>query len=376
MNDIVSESDVQIYRALFNSQSLIGIGSSDDSKKIFGQLPHISLRERPPGADVNSRCFVEEAEDEEEKKVSPEAPSSPPPAPRSPVFSIPTSPNAGPFRSPAASPAASPARSAAGSPVFRRSRVQDDAETPEEVQEYDTKGAGSSPQNRRYSQDDRHKQRERERERASPTKDVDEDKAFEDTQYVPRDFTEADVQKENMNHSTRRVKQDLLFQLSTRFKSSDGMQWSMNMPLSELKYELYRRDQFEKEQKHVKFMTKILKWVIKGLEAGNNYAGPFLDLTDWADSITEDMSEYESALRSIYQTYFRRNSMNPVLELAILIVGSAISTHLSHKMRGKKPSRVNRAPQADIEPPPMDYETRPPAPTKKSGLSALFGMLG
>lgn len=199
------------------------------------------------------------------------------------------------------------------------------------------------------------------------------DPAFESTSYIPDDFAQADVTAENQDRNIRIQKQDILYQLYTKYKHANCGQWSMKLPLDELKYELHRRDQYEEERRQIEFMKKVLAWIIKGIEAGNAQFGPFLELRKWSRSITKDMTQYERPLKAIYHKFFRRKTMNPVLELVSLIVGSAIMWHIQHKVlgepieeeeeeereqRGSRAGRKSRREEysmQDIDPPPAKF---------------------
>lgn len=157
---------------------------------------------------------------------------------------------------------------------------------------------------------------------------------FNNTAYVPPDFN-IDIKAENNDPKTRREKQEILFQLLKTYpEESKGEQWTMRLPLFELKYELLRREQYREEQNQLQFMKEMLRIILTGAEIANKKFGPFLQLDGWANSVTRDMSRYDRAMKALYHRYFRKKQTNPIMELLWLIVGSAIMWHLSSRFLG------------------------------------------
>ena len=191
-----------------------------------------------------------------------------------------------------------------------------------------------------------------------PKKNVPLNNLFRETEFIPEDFGEVDVEAENRDPSIRREKQEILFTLLKTYSSESKGQWSIKMPLFELKYELMRREQFTQEQDQLAFMKDMMKMILTGIEVANESFGPFLKLEGWAKSVTGDMSRYDRCLRALYLRYFRKKQMNPILELLWLIVGSAIMWHLKSKFLGGNSSDTNEKDRElfdnvqDIKPPP------------------------
>jgi hypothetical protein len=180
---------------------------------------------------------------------------------------------------------------------------------------------------------------------------------FRDTEFIPEDFGEVDVDAENKDPLIRREKQEILFTLLKMYSGESKGQWSIKMPLFELKYELMRREQFTQEQDQLAFMKDMMKMILTGIEVANETFGPILKLEGWASSVTADMSRYDRCLRALYLRYFRKKQVNPIMELLWLIVGSAAMWHLKSKFLGGS----NPAPARDkdffnnvhdIKPPP------------------------
>ena len=218
-----------------------------------------------------------------------------------------------------------------------------------------------------------------------PAQKIDVKRMFQDTQFVPAEFGDIDVGEENRNQSIRREKQEILFQLLKMYKEESRGQWTMQLPLFELKYELSRRQQFQEEQTKVDFMREMMKMILVGLEFLNKQFGPFLDLDGWSSHVTKDMSKYDRCLKLLYHRYFKKAQMNPIMELLWLLVGSAAMWHIQSKFMGgppratPAPTRPAPAPTtffnnlADIQPPPGTNATHQEPP--KSGGGVNIGSL-
>ena len=215
--------------------------------------------------------------------------------------------------------------------------------------------------------------------------DVDWKKLFADTEYVPDDFNDINVEEENRNPRVRREKQEILFQLLKMYPSESKGQWNMKMPLFELKYELLRREQFKEEQEQIAFMKQMMKMILTGIEMGNEKFGPFLELKGWSREITKDMSQYDRCLKALYHRYFRRKQINPVMELMYLIVGSAAMWHIQSKFLGGPPVSAPGANSAPPVPSQDDasqnffnniHDIKPPPGSGSSGPRFPFGQTG
>ena len=161
---------------------------------------------------------------------------------------------------------------------------------------------------------------------------------FQQTAYNPADFADIDADKENKDPKIRREKQEVLFQLLKDYPD-ERMHWSLRMPLFELKYELHRRQQLREEQEQVELMKDLLKLVLSGIEFANaKIFNNILELKGWSSAVTQDMSRYDRCLRALYQRYFRRKRMNPVLELLWLVAGSAVMWHVQRRFLGQDPA--------------------------------------
>ena len=126
--------------------------------------------------------------------------------------------------------------------------------------------------------------------------------------------------------------------------------YSTNDALEDIEFE-YERQKISQECDHsVRFMKDMMRLGFTGLELLNAKFGPFLQLDGWSDSVTADMSRYDSPLERIYKKVWRKGSMNPFLELAMVIGGSLFMHHVKMKVMGgisqaaapTKPSSADR----------------------------------
>jgi hypothetical protein len=164
---------------------------------------------------------------------------------------------------------------------------------------------------------------------------------FAETEFKPEDFADVDVEKENTSPHTRREKQEVLFQLLKTYPDESQGQWSMSVPLMELKYEWSRREQFRQEQAQVDAMKAGLKMFLHAIEAINQKIKSPIHLKGWARSATHDMSQYERPLRGLYYMYLRKRQMSPIVELGWIIITSAVMWHLQSVMGGKPRSELD-----------------------------------
>lgn len=198
---------------------------------------------------------------------------------------------------------------------------------------------------------------------------VDWKRVFKDTEFVPEDFTDVDVDAENRNPQIRREKQEVLFQLLKRFGSSSKGQWNMRLPLWELQYELKRQTDFVDEIQQLEFMKELLKLILVGVEVLNKKFGPYLELDGWAAYVTRDMSRFDRCLSALYLKYFRKAKMSPIMELCWLIVGSAAMWHIQIRFLGIKPDTQQTATTPIPNPTHSTSPHHPPDITPPPGLN-------
>lgn len=116
------------------------------------------------------------------------------------------------------------------------------------------------------------------------------------------------------------------------------------MSLRDLQF-LYTKNKTDIDTKStVAFMKDMVRFGMSGIESLNQYFGPWMNLKGWAKDSTRDMSRYNNALSKIYKRYWRHGSVNPFIELGMLIVGSAIIYHWQGKGSDPVPT-IKEVPQ-------------------------------
>jgi hypothetical protein len=132
-----------------------------------------------------------------------------------------------------------------------------------------------------------------------------------------------------------RVKFKLLRQLEALeekgFKLSK--KYSMDSSLEEMKgeYELIKND-IEKKSS-VKFQGKMLMACVSGLEFLNQKFDPFdIKLDGWAESVNENIDEYDDVFGELHQKYAGKAKIAPELKLLFMLGGSAVMLHMTNTM--------------------------------------------
>ncbi len=192
--------------------------------------------------------------------------------------------------------------------------------------------------------------------------------------YNKSDFADINGKTENNDPRIRREKQEILFQLLREYPDEAKGQWNIEVPLFELKYELKRRQAYQTEKDQIFFIKNLLKMVLIGIEYGNKKIGPILELEGWANSVTSNMSQFDRCITALYRRYFKKKSMDPLVEFVWLLLGSMIMWHIQSKYLGGVPQQRNtRSP--DIAPPPGQFSyTRSAPSSSQMDLSSLFKM--
>lgn len=109
--------------------------------------------------------------------------------------------------------------------------------------------------------------------------------------------------------------------------------YSMDSSLEEMKGE-YETLLAEKEKSNsVKFQGKMLMACVSGLEFLNNRFDPFdLKLDGWAESVNENLEEYDEVFGELHEKYGSKSKMAPELKLLFMLGGSAVMLHMTNTM--------------------------------------------
>ena len=114
-----------------------------------------------------------------------------------------------------------------------------------------------------------------------------------------------------------------------------GQSFSRNSSVEDLEFLYNRAKAMADCDDTVRFMKDGLKLVLTSIELGNNWIGPLLSIDGWSAEVTADMDKYDSCLRRIYLKYYRKGgSVNPILQLGVMLVGSLLLYHFKSKMFG------------------------------------------
>lgn len=116
-------------------------------------------------------------------------------------------------------------------------------------------------------------------------------------------------------------------------------EYSTKDKLEDIKYEYERQKMNLDCINSVALMSDGLKLGLSGIEMANNKLGPFLSLHGWSESVTQDMSRFNHVLERIYRRYWRQGSLNPMMELGMILVGSMTMFHFQNKFLGPQPAR-------------------------------------
>lgn len=109
--------------------------------------------------------------------------------------------------------------------------------------------------------------------------------------------------------------------------------YSMESDLDEMIGE-YEMVVSEKEKSNsVKFQGKMLMAAVTGLEFLNNKVNPFdLQLDGWAESVNENIDDYDEVFRELHDKYKGKANMAPELRMLFMLGGSAVMLHMTNTM--------------------------------------------
>ena len=109
--------------------------------------------------------------------------------------------------------------------------------------------------------------------------------------------------------------------------------YSMDSSLEEMKGE-YETLMAERDKSNsVKFQGKMLMACVSGLEFLNNRFDPFdIKLDGWAESVNENLEDYDEVFGELHQKYGSKAKMAPELKLLFMLGGSAVMLHMTNTM--------------------------------------------
>ena len=156
-------------------------------------------------------------------------------------------------------------------------------------------------------------------------------------------------------------------------------EYSTGDSLEDIEWEFSRQKMNQDTVNSVALMRDTLKLIITGVELGNNRLGPFLNLDGWSSGMTSDMNRYDHCLERIYKQYFRKGSMNPIVELGFLMVSSMFMHHFKARFTGPPPVQRNVPFQVPKEQQQQQQHTMPPNQARRPRMrppSQSFNMPG
>lgn len=109
--------------------------------------------------------------------------------------------------------------------------------------------------------------------------------------------------------------------------------YTMESSLSEMQGE-YEMIIAEKEKSNsIKFQGKMLMACVTGLEFLNNRFDPFdFNLDGWAESVQENVDDYDEIFAELHEKYRSKAKMAPELKLLFQLAGSGIMVHMTNTM--------------------------------------------
>lgn len=115
--------------------------------------------------------------------------------------------------------------------------------------------------------------------------------------------------------------------------ASLSKKYSMDSPLEEMKGE-YETLMGERDKGNsVKFQGKMLMACVSGLEFLNSRFDPFdIKLDGWAESVNENMDDYDDVFGELHEKYGSKAKMAPELKLLFMLGGSAVMLHMTNTM--------------------------------------------
>lgn len=176
----------------------------------------------------------------------------------------------------------------------------------------------------------------------------------------------------NIEEERRDEKAELLTQLHTMQR--DGVQLSRNYDMSDrledIEWEWRRQKTQQDTEGTVQFMKSCLGLALTGVEMLNSKLR-ILSLDGWASSVQTDMHKFDAPLSRIHRRWWRKGTgINPIAHLALLLIGSMVTYHMSARIRGatapaapqSTPSftpsfTAPRAPATSATPPPASRPT-------------------
>jgi len=86
-------------------------------------------------------------------------------------------------------------------------------------------------------------------------------------------------------------------------------------------------------ERSIKFSRRMLVACVTGLEFLNRRYSPFdLQLDNWAESVHENIDDYDGVFERLYEKYHKKMEVAPEVELILMLGSSAFMFHLSNSL--------------------------------------------
>jgi hypothetical protein len=109
--------------------------------------------------------------------------------------------------------------------------------------------------------------------------------------------------------------------------------YSMDSNLDEMKGEFEMIKSEREKKSSVKFQGKMLMACVSGLEFLNQKFDPFdLKLDGWAESVHENVDDYDDVFGELHEKYGGNAKMAPELKLLFMLGGSGFMLHMTNTM--------------------------------------------
>lgn len=132
-------------------------------------------------------------------------------------------------------------------------------------------------------------------------------------------------------------------------------EWSMRDSLDDMQVEARRLTSTMDEANAINTMKDMMRLGFAGVEFLNSRI-PMLELDGWAESVSKDLSKYDSAMGKIYRKYWQRsNASSPEAEILLGLGSSLVMHHAKNKFRKRAAARKT---SADRQPPPVPFAGR------------------
>jgi hypothetical protein len=165
-----------------------------------------------------------------------------------------------------------------------------------------------------------------------PQKTFDDFSSFNDVPINPDKTT---FKKPLSREETLKKKFEILRKLEGIEKKGAKLskKYNMDSSLEEMEGE-YEMLISEKEKKNsVKFQGKVMMALLTGIEFLNNRFDPFdLKLDGWAESVNENIDDYDEIFEELHEKYRSKAKMSPELKLLFQLGGSAVMLHMTNTM--------------------------------------------